>query len=180
MSTPPTAPVDPATARLAFDSARDAFLVAFEQAPDASLAYVPAGDEYAIGTLLPHLVGSMRGYLDVFARIQRTGFGPVDLSTDSERATSEQRHHAELVALRPTGAERQRLLGELRATHQQVCDKLSALDVPTFTRQAPVVYSLGATPYPTSYRDIMGWLIDHYHEHVTQLGDLLMRWRGQE
>ena len=38
-----------------FDAARDAFLAAFAQAPDAALPYTPAGDEYALGVLPLHL-----------------------------------------------------------------------------------------------------------------------------
>lgn len=178
MSTTPAAASDRATARAAFDAARDGFLAAFAQAPDESLAYVPQGDEYAIGTLVPHLVEVMERYLDVFARIRQAGFAALDLAADGQYETQMARAHTQLAALRPTGADRARLLSDLQATHQHVCETLGALDETTYARQAPVIYSAGSEPFPTSFRDIMGWLIDHYHEHITQIGELLARWRG--
>ena len=41
-----------------FDTARDAFLAAFAEAPDDALPYTPAGEEYALGVLPPHLQDS--------------------------------------------------------------------------------------------------------------------------
>jgi hypothetical protein len=178
MSTTADSLTDRTAALAAFDAAREAFLAAFAQAPDEALTYVPEGDEYAIGTLLAHLVDPMERYMDVFARTRRADFGPVDFAADTERAARESRRHAELVAMQPTGADRPRLLAELEAAHQQVRGTVGALEEATFTRQAPVIYSAGSEPYPTSCRDIMGWLIDHYDEHITQVGDLLARWRG--
>ena len=162
-----------------FDAARDAFLEAFAQAPDEALAYVPTGEEYAVGTLLEHLNDPMRRYMNVFHRIRRADFGLVDLAADAERTTREEGRHAELVAMRPTGADRERLLAQLRATHQEVCGEVGALDEAAFVRQAPVIYSAGAQPYPTAYRDIMGWLVDHYEEHTAHVADLLRRWESE-
>src|SRR5579871_6916749 len=149
-----------------FDVARDAFLAAFAQAPDEALAYVPAGDEYAVGTLLPHLRDTIDRYLGTLKLIRDAGFGPVDLAADPARAQREAQQHIGLVALRPTGADRARLLGELAAAHERVHSTVSALDEGDFGRQAPVIYSAGTEPFPTSCREIMGWITDHYDEHT--------------
>lgn len=178
MSTTPANLAGSAAALARFDAARDAFLAAFAQAPDAALAYVPEGDEYAVGTLVAHLADPMRRYLEVFALIQSADFGPVDFSADAERTAREARRHAELVAMRPTGTDRSHLLADMDAAHRDVHATLATLDDATYTRQAPVIYSTGAAPYPTSFEDILGWLTDHYDEHTTQVGELLARWRG--
>ena len=104
----------------AFDTARDDFLAAFAAVPDEALSYLPAGDEYALGVLPMHLCDSMRRYLGAFDRIQQAGYGPVDLAADAALAEREAQHHRELVASRPTGADRPHMLDELRATHGQV------------------------------------------------------------
>lgn len=176
MSTIPASPTNRAEALAAFDTARDRFLVAFAQAPDEALAFVPPGDEYAVGVLVPHLVDPMERYMNQFRRILQANFGPLDFSTDTERLAREAQHHAELAAMRPTGADRPRLLAEMEAAHQQVRHTVGQLEDATFTRQAPVIYAGGSEPYPTSCRDIMGWLIDHYDEHTTQVADLLTSW----
>ncbi|HKB46146.1 MAG TPA: DinB family protein, partial [Ktedonobacterales bacterium] len=112
----------------AFDAARDAFLAAFADVPDAALAYVPAGDEYAVGTLLPHLCDPINRYLDVLGLARNAGFGLVDLAADPMRAEREAQRHAQLAATRPTGADRARLLADLAFAHEQAHGAVAALD----------------------------------------------------
>ena len=167
----------------AFDQARDAFLAAFAQAPDEALPYVPPGEEYTIGILPAHLQDSMNNYLDTFERIVRTDFAAFDMSADpdaAERAEAAARRHRALAAQRPTGAERAGMLADLARTHEAVRARFAQLDDATFTRQAQIIYSAGGSPYPTSARDITGWVTDHYNEHTQQVGELLTRWRGAE
>ena len=165
-----------------FDQTRDAFLGAFAQAPDEALSYVPPGDEYALGVLPIHLQDSMHHYMGVLDRTITSGFALVDLSAGPEgaaRAQDEARRHAFLVAQRPTGANRAGMLADLERVHQQVRTRVAALDDATFDRQAPVIYSAGTDPYPTSCRDIMGWLTDHYRDHTDQAQAILAQWRAQ-
>ena len=179
MSATPAPSSDRAAALAAFDQARDAYLAAFSQAPDEALAYVPAGEEYTLGVLTLHLCDPIERYLYTFECIRAANFGLVDLASDAEHQAREASRHAERVAARPTGADRPALLRALDEAHQRVHATAAALDGDSFTRQAPVIYSAGAAPYPTSFRDILGWLTDHYHEHTTQVAELLDRWRGQ-
>ena len=161
----------------AFDAARERFLAAFAQAPDEALAYIPEGDEYAIGTLLPHIRDTIDHYLGTLGLIREAGFGPVDLSSDPNTAQREAARHADLVALRPTVADRARLLGDLADAHRHVHEEVSALDGEDYDRQAPVVYSAGSEPFPTSCRDIMGWITAHYDEHTAQVTSMITGWR---
>jgi DinB superfamily len=167
-----------AMARL--DDTRAAFLAAFAEVPDEALAYVPVGDEYALGVLPMHLQDPLRDYMDVLERALGAQFAPVDLSADAARAEAGTRRHAELVAQRPGGADRARMLGDLETAHRDARSRLAALDEATFTRAAPVTYSPGADPYPTSALAICGWLADHYQEHAAQTKDLLGRWRAEQ
>jgi len=46
-----------------------------------------------------------------------------------------------------------------------------------WSRKALVVYGAGQDPYPTSPEDVIGWLADHYREHVQQCPELVTDWR---
>lgn len=170
-------PRGPAEALAAFDQARDDFLTAFAQAPDEALPFVPPGEEYALGVLPIHLQDPIHDYMSLFEAMLAGDFAPLDRSVDASGAAAAARHHAELAATHPTGAERAGMLRELARAHQQVHARIASLTDATFTRQAPVIYSAGAAPVPTSARDIMGWLTDHYREHTEQVGTILALWR---
>jgi hypothetical protein len=179
VNAPSTLSPEQADALSRFDAARDAFLDAFARAPDEALPYVPAGDEYALGTLLPHLCEPMDRYMDQLAWMRRAAFAPIDLAADGPRAARATQIHVQLVAMRPAGGDRARLLAEVHDAHERVRAAVAALDAAEFMRQAPVIYSTGSDPYPTSAQDIMGWLIDHYREHIDQVQAMLAQWRGE-
>lgn len=168
-----------ATALAELEQAYQDFLDTFAQVPNAALSFVPVGEEYTVGTLLAHLQDPLRNYTDVLQRILDADFGPVDQSADPQRAERDARRHAELAAMRPTGADRLALLAGLAEAHANAHAQIAALDEATFTRQAPVIYSAGSAPYPTSGADIVVWLVDHYHEHIAQTGQLLDAWRAR-
>jgi hypothetical protein len=166
------------TALDAFDAARDTFLAAFAIAPDEALAYLPAGDEYAVGTLLPHIRDTIDHYLGILELIRVAGFSRVDLTADTTTVQREAQQHLDLVALRPIGSRRAQLLADLAAAHQRVRPAVSALEGAEFERQAPVLYSADTAPFPTSCRDIMGWITDHYDEHTAQVATMIASWRN--
>jgi hypothetical protein len=161
-----------------FDQAYAAFLAAFAEVPDAALGFVPAGDEYALGVLPLHLQHPQQDYMAVLSQMVRADFAQVDLSRDAEGEASKARRHEQLAQQRPTAADRKDLLLGLESTHQETRSRLAALDAVTFARSAPVIYSTGAAPYPTSARDIVGWLSDHYQEHTGQTHAMLVQWRA--
>jgi hypothetical protein len=169
-----------AAALAAFDAARDRFLAAFAQAPDVALPFVPVGEEYAVGVLPVHLQDPIRHYLAVYDMIEALDFGPLDLTGTAEAYAISPERHAQTAALRPTGAVRPGMLASLASDHERVRARLATLDEATFLRSAPVVYPPGSDPYPTAFRDILGWLTDHYDEHTTQVGELLTAWRQSQ
>ena len=156
------------------------FLAAFRDVPDEAMSYVPAGDEYALGILPEHLCDPLWKYSSQLDAMVRADFSQIDLSLDKIYEAAQARRHADLAAWRPTGAEREAMLARLETAHQHARSRLAALDDATFTRTAPIVYTAGSEPYPTSARDIAGWLSDHYDEHTAQTRELLARWRPED
>ncbi len=161
-----------------FEQKYQEFLAVFAAAPDEALPYVPAGDEYALGVLPLHLQHPLRDYMDLLRRMLRADFAQIDLGADAARTATQKQRHAKLISWRPTAADRPGLLSGLESAHQDARAQLGALDEAAFCCSAPVIYSPGAAPYPTSARDIIGWLIDHYQEHIVQVQDMLKGWPG--
>jgi hypothetical protein len=64
-------------------------------------------------------------------------------------------------------------MARLHAGVRAAIERLAAAD---WERQTPVIYRPGEDPYATSPEDIVGWLTDHYREHVTQCADLIAEW----
>ncbi len=64
--------------------------------------------------------------------------------------------------------------------HQIARARFAAVEAELFERQAPVIYSAGTAPYPTSAKDMVGWLIDHYQEHISQIESMLAQWKDQQ
>lgn len=168
-----------AEALAAFDQAYAAFLAAFDQAPDAALSFVPPGDDYALGILPLHLQDPIHDYLALLQRMLKDDFAPFDRSQDTEYETKTAKRYAYLAEQRPTGADRAGMMEGLASAHQEAQTQLGALDEATATRTAPVIYSTGTAPYPTSARAILGWLQDHYQEHTKQTQDMLALWSAQ-
>jgi hypothetical protein len=162
------------TALAGFDSARDAFLAALQAAPDESLAYLRGGDIYAIGGLAVHCNWVLKHYqrvLEQLADANQGGFRATDPPGENEAA-----NRRALAGLAP--AERSAELAELDTLHQAVKQAALALRAGSWEEKTPVFYGNAAEAYPTSPDDVVGWLRDHYHEHVPHAGELLAEWRA--
>jgi hypothetical protein len=168
-----------AEALAAFDRSYAAFVEAFDHAPDEALSFVPPGDDYALGILPLHLQDQIRDYMALLQHMLEQDFAQIDLSQGGEREKKTANRYTYLAEQRPTGADRAGMLTELASVHQEAQVQLGALDEATATRTAPVIYSTGTAPYPTSARAILGWLQDHYQEHSKQTQDMLAQWSAQ-
>lgn len=164
---------------VAFDQAYAAFLAAFDQAPDAALSFVPPGDAYALGVLPLHLQDQIRDYMALLQHMLGQDFAQIDHSQGGEHEKKTANRYAYLAEQRPTGADRAGMLAGLASVHQEAKAQWAALDEATATRPAPVIYSAGSAPYPTTARAILGWLQDHYREHAQQTQDMLAQWSAQ-
>jgi DinB superfamily len=157
-----------------FDAARAEWEAAFAGVPDDALGYLRPGDDYALGGLQVHVNWVLLHYRRVLAGIVAGRYGrlePQDPPGEGDDAS--RRAMAGLTA-----GERKRSLDEMDRLHGAVRTAAAKLSEAGWTRQAPVVYGKGEDPYPTSPEELIGWLRDHYREHVQQCGDLVGEWRA--
>jgi len=78
------------------------------------------------------------------------------------------------------GSEKTRVFDEMRAAHQDVEQRVRAMPAADYGQKRAVLYGADATdPYPTNGGDVLGWLIDHYQEHIDQVAELLGKWRNE-
>jgi hypothetical protein len=166
--------MDRETALTEFDTARDAFLSALGEAPDESLTYLKSGDIYALGGLAVHCNRVLKHYGRVLDQLRRPGAAGFR-ATDPEGETKEADRRA-LAGLAPT--ERSAELAELDSLHRGVNQAALALPAGAWEEKTDVFYGDATEPYPTSPDDVIGWLRDHYREHVPHAGELLAGWRA--
>ena len=157
-----------------FDRARAEWEAAFARVPDAALDYLKPGDDYALGGLQVHVNWVLRNYLSLLDAIVDARFE--EISPEVDRAAE----HEALVGARQGlhGAERQPVLDAMSDLHAKVCAAVEALPKADWSRRAPVIYRPGEDALPTSPDDVLGWLRDHYREHVVQSADLISDWRA--
>lgn len=157
-----------------FEKARGEWEAAFAKVPDAALTYLKPGDDYSLGGLQVHVNWVLEHYRRVLDGIIAARFGqigPQDPAGAEDRAREGARRGLAEDERGPTLDEMEQFHAAVRAT----CAKLAEAD---WSRKAPVVYGEGQDPYPTSPDDIVGWLRDHYREHVDQSADLVEEWRA--
>lgn len=153
--------MDPQAALADFDAARLEWEAAFARVPDAALAYLKPGDDYALGGLLVHVNWVLAHYLRVLD-------GEVVLRDPPLSSEA----HDGLTPVR-----RAESLAEMSRLHDAVLSAVGRLDDSGWRRVTPVVYGPGQEPYPTTSEDVVGWLRDHYREHVEQCADLIEEWK---
>ncbi len=156
------------------DAARAEWEAAFAQVPDPALAYLKPGDDYALGGLQVHVNWVLVHYgrvLDAIKANPYQALQPLDKPGESEDAN--RRAKAGLTA-----AERKPSLEEMSGLHRFVMDAAAGLSEADWQLKTPVVYGEGQDPFPTSPDDVVGWLRDHYREHVQQCPELIASWRA--
>ena len=165
--------MDREAALLDFDVAREEWEAAFAQVPDAALAYLKPGDDYALGGLQVHVNWVLVHYgrvLDALKADPHHAVEPLDGPDESVQAN----HRAKAGLSAP---ERKPALEEMAGLHRFVKEAASGLSAEAWSQKTPVVYGAGQDPYPTSPDDVLGWLRDHYREHVQQCPELIALWR---
>ncbi len=156
-----------------FEAARKEWEAAFARVPDGALTYLKPGDDYALGGLQVHVNWVLVHYRRVLDGIVAAGFdeiGPQDPAGAEEEARAGAKR-----GLKP--AERGKSLDDMAHLHGAVSAAARELPDSDWARKARVVYGAGQEPYPTSPEDILGWLREHYREHVEQSAALVEEWR---
>ena len=156
-----------------FHKARGEWEAALAEVPDEALAYLKPGDDYALGGLQVHVNWVLVHYRRVLDGLIAGDFAPIGpLDPAGENDEFNARAKAGL-----TGAGRRQELADMDEMHKAVLNAASGLPEASWSRKAPVVYGAGQDPYPTSPEEIIGWLSDHYREHVQQCPELVAAWR---
>jgi hypothetical protein len=156
------------------ETARGDWEEAFARIPDAALTYLKPGDDYALGGLQVHVnwvLAHYRRVLDGMIRSEFAEIGPQDPPGAEQSARDGAKQ-----GLMP--GQRSESLADMAQLHSAVLSTVSKLPGQDWPRKAPVIYGAGEDPYPTSPEDIVGWLRDHYREHVEQSADLIAEWRA--
>jgi DinB superfamily len=156
-----------------FDAARKEWEAALAQVPDEALAYLKPGDDYALGGLQVHVNWVLVHYRRILDGLIGGGFAPL-APLDPPGETDETNKRA-TNGLTADG--RRKALADMAGLHRAVLEAARGLPDESWSRKAPVVYGAGQDPYPTSPEDVVGWLTDHYREHVQQCPDLVASWR---
>jgi hypothetical protein len=158
-----------------FESARNEWESAFAQVPDGALAYLKAGDDYALGGLQVHVNWVLTHYRRVLDGMISSGFkllSPQDAPGEGEAASQKAKEGL-------TPGDRAKAIHDMGRMHAAVTAAVTKISAADWSRKADVVYGEGQDPYPTSPEDIVEWLRDHYREHVTQSADLVDAWEAQ-
>lgn len=156
------------------DTARAEWESVFAQVPDAALAYLKPGDDYAVGGLQVHVNWVLLHYRRILDAIVAGGFGSVQPLDSPAEVVAANRKAKD--GLKP--GERQAVLRDMGELHAAVRAAALSVGADDWTRKADVTYRTGEEPYPTSPEDVLGWLRDHYREHVEQAPELVAEWRA--
>ena len=152
-----------------FDRSRDDFEASLRRAPDAALRFKPQGEDYTVGGLVVHVTDVLRRYTLLIDALRAHGFEAFqapDYDTPAEDAA--------LIRAGYDGAARGPQVEEMRSAHAALRDAAQSLPESEFTREASVTF--GDAPYPTSVNHVVGWVVDHYKEHIQQVDDLVSTW----
>jgi len=167
---------DRETALAEFGRKMEEYAHSYDSVPDEALSYVPQGEDYTLGGLAAHVTDTLLHYRNVLDVMKGAGdrqVRVVDPVDDAKRRRDELTHKGF------GGAEKQGVFGEMRAAHQDVERRVRALPEPEYFHKAAVLYGPDAKdPYPTNGGDVLGWLIDHYQEHIDQVAELMGKWRS--
>lgn len=155
-----------------FDAARAEWETAFGQVPDGALAYLKPGDDYALGGLQVHVNWVLLHYRRVLEGIVNGRFGQLDPQDGAGEADDA----ADRAKAGLKSGDRKRSLQEMERQHDAVRGAAGKVSDADWGRTAQVVYGAGQEPYPTSPEELVGWLRDHYREHVQQCADLIDEW----
>ena len=157
-----------------FELARGEWESAFARVPGAALGYLKPGDDYALGGLLVHVNWVLTHYRRVLDGIIAGKFGqlrPQDPPGEVQDALRKMKEGL-------TAGQRAKALAEMARLHAAVVTAATRLPDGDWFRKAAVIYGQGQDPYPTSPEDVLGWLRDHYREHVQQSADLVEDWKA--
>lgn len=167
--------VDCASEVAIFGAAREGFEAALREVPPDALAYLKRGDDYSLGGIAVHVNYVLEHYLNVLGAMLASNFTECR-PEDPPGLEQEARRRAKLALQAEEVEAELRRIGPL---HEEVEVLIGRLG-PDWTRKATVWFPGSTEPLPTSAADVLGWLTDHYREHLPHIGALVETWRLEQ
>jgi len=172
----PEQTTDRETALAEFGRKLEEYARSYDSVPDEALTYVPQGEDYTLGGLAVHVSDVLYHYANVLDVMNGAGDRQVRV-IDAEDDAKQKRD--DLTRNGYGGSQKQGVFGEMRTVHEDIERRVRALAESEYAHKHAVLYGPDAQdPYPTNAGDVLGWLIDHYQEHIDQVADLMGKWRA--
>jgi hypothetical protein len=157
-----------------FDAAHRSIEETFAAMPDAALAWLKPGDDYAIGGIVIHLIQSLDGYIGTLEALRAAGFADTDGPGEDEAIVDAQLVHARR-GLAPD--ERVATFADMRQKQSRLAALAATADEAQFAALVGVRYPGDEAPYPTSVALVVQWMTEHYAEHVPHANQLFAEWQ---
>ena len=157
------------------DAAYVSIVSVFEPMPDAALAWLKPGDDYAIGGIVIHLIQSLDGYIATLAAMEAAGYRDTEGPGEDEKAVDAGLRHARR-GLAPE--ERRSVFQQLGEKQARLREQAGRASEAQFTTLVGVRYPDDDAPYPTSVALVLQWMTEHYVEHVPHAEQLFGLWRA--
>ncbi|MEA2661117.1 MAG: hypothetical protein QOH08_689 [Chloroflexota bacterium] len=146
--------------------ARGAFAAAFMSVPDGVLLYRGASDQYALSGIVVHTTATIDHYRRVVEGMIDREFKAFALQPQDPGVEAA---HAKRAKTGFAAGERDEAFALLEAAHDDFAEAVLAIQPQDYGRRVPVTYKGGDVAHETSPADIVGWLTDHYREHVPDI-----------
>jgi hypothetical protein len=156
------------------DAAHRSIEETFAMMPDAALAWLKPGDDYAIGGIVIHLIQSLDGYISTLESLRASGYVDTDGPGEDGAVVDAQLAHARRGL---TPDERAATFAEMRAKQSCLAALAATADEAQFASLVAVRYPGDEAPYPTSVALVVQWMTEHYAEHVPHADQLFAEWK---
>jgi hypothetical protein len=153
--------------------ARAAFFDAYKGVPPEALSYLKPGDDYCLGGIVIHVSVVLEHYGRILSELLDAAHGEIQGQETPEFWQS----MGERSKSGPAPGEEGEVFAEVDRRHDGIIAGATSLSDEEWGRKAPVFFA-PEEPLPTSPADVVGWLRDHYYEHVPQIRELFLEWRA--
>ena len=146
--------------------ARGEFAAAFTGVPDAALGYRGASDQYALSGIVVHLTATVDHYRRVVEGLIDREFKPFALQPQDPGVEAA---HAKRCQTGFGAGERDEAFALLEAAHDDLAEAVLTVQPQDYARRVAITYKAGDTAHDTSPADIVGWLREHYRQHIPDI-----------
>ena len=157
-------------------AAHGEFVAALTAVPPEAMAFRKPDDDYSLGGLIAHNVGVLQHYRLVLGEMLECGFTevrPQDPPGFWEAVGAESKEPV-------PAAQVPEALARLAWEHAAFVADLHHVTDEEWDRKGPVFYGTATDALPTGAEDILGWVRDHYREHVPHVQELAEAWQERQ